>query len=78
MCKLKIILILFMDYALICKFSDEAGASLSKIMRIVAPLFSVDLIITLLSYQQSEGNLSSLAIKKRAEEEPQAFWALIH
>ncbi|MBE6748986.1 MAG: hypothetical protein E7557_07130 [Ruminococcaceae bacterium] len=30
--------------------------------------FSVDLIITLLSYQQSEGNLSSLAIKKRAEE----------
>lgn len=30
--------------------------------------FSIDLIITLLSYQQSEGNLSSLAIKKRAEE----------
>ncbi|MBR2877091.1 MAG: DnaD domain protein [Clostridia bacterium] len=30
--------------------------------------FSVDLIITLLSYQKSEGNLSSLAIKKRAED----------
>lgn len=30
--------------------------------------FSVDLIIMLLSYQKSEGNLSSLAIKKRAEE----------
>ncbi len=30
--------------------------------------FSVDLIIMLLSYQKSEGNLSSLAIKKRAED----------
>ena len=30
--------------------------------------FSVDLIITLLSYQKSEGDLSSVAIKKRAEE----------
>ena len=30
--------------------------------------FSVDLIIMLLSYQKNEGNLSSLAIKKRAEE----------
>ena len=29
--------------------------------------FSIDLIITLLSYQQSEGNLSSIAIKNRAE-----------
>lgn len=30
--------------------------------------FSVDLIIMLLSYQKSEGNLSSIAIKKRAED----------
>ncbi len=30
--------------------------------------FSVELIIMLLSYQKSEGNLSSLVIKKRAEE----------
>jgi hypothetical protein len=30
--------------------------------------FSVDLIITLLSYQKAEGNLSSLAIKQRAED----------
>ena len=30
--------------------------------------FSVDLIITLLTYQKSQGNLSSLAIKRRAEE----------
>ncbi|MBQ6935945.1 MAG: DnaD domain protein, partial [Clostridia bacterium] len=30
--------------------------------------FDVDLIIMLLSFQQSEGNLSSLAIKKRAED----------
>ena len=30
--------------------------------------FSVELIIMLLSYQKSEGNLSSIAIKKRAEE----------
>ena len=30
--------------------------------------FSVDLIIMLLSYQKNEGNLSSMAIKKRAEE----------
>ncbi len=29
--------------------------------------FSIDLIITLLSFQQSEGNLSSIAIKNRAE-----------
>ena len=30
--------------------------------------FSVDLIIMLLSYQKNEGNLSSMAIKKRAED----------